>query len=472
MPVISPARQRQHTKRRRRRLRNVIRRFVKRDHTSPKILALAALTGGLAGAICAAFEFVADYLIAQRFDFLDQFEGWTLWLLAFAISALLGGVAMYLTHRFAPEAGGSGIPEIEGALDELRPVRWWRVIPVKFFGGSLALSSGMILGREGPSVQIGGNVGRMVADLFKLPKDAGHALLAAGSAAGLSAAFNAPLAGILFVLEEMRPQFRYSFLSVKAVSTAVILATVTRQLLLGTQPVFHLPQFETPHLSTGGLYVLLGCLMGVMGYGFNRAVNRVQDTYLALHRNQRSRVVALLMLVAGGFGVLSLYGQGFSGSGMHEIPVWITSPLPYEALLLLLLWRLAGTLLCFCSGIPGGVFAPSLALGTLCGAMLGQLFSQLFPGLPIETGTFAIAGMGALFAASVRAPVTGIVLVTEMTNNYGLILPMMITTLCATLVAQMLGGRPIYSQILERTLRLARQKTAAEAGQPVAAANT
>jgi chloride channel protein, CIC family len=122
---------------------------------------------------------------------------------------------------------------------------------------------------------------------------------------------------------------------------------------------------------------------------------------------------------------------------------------------LVLIWRLLGTLFCFCSGIPGGVFAPSLALGTLAGAMAGHLFSQLFPELAIIPGTFAIAGMGALFAASVRAPVTGILLVTEMTNNYALILPLMVTTLLATLVAQYLGGRPLYSQILARTLRLA-----------------
>jgi chloride channel protein, CIC family len=455
MLSFNPVRSRNHTARRRQRLRAVIRRFVKHDHTSPKLLLLAGVTGMLAGAVCAGFETLVDVLTSQRHLHLVGLQGPALWIATFVFCGVLGGVAMYLSHRFAPEAGGSGIPEIEGALDDLRPVRWWRVIPVKFFGGSLSLSSGMILGREGPSIQIGGNLGRMVADLSKLPRDASHALLAAGSAAGLAAAFNAPLAGILFVLEEMRPQFRYSFLSVKAVSTAVILATVTRQWLLGSHPVFSLPSFSTPQLAQLPLFMILGMMMGGVGYGFNRAINHTQDRYLAWHGNQRQRVVLLGMLLAGTFGVIALCGGGFSGSGMQDIPVWISSEQPYSVLALVLIWRLLGTLFCFCSGIPGGVFAPSLALGTLAGAMAGHLFSQLFPELAIIPGTFAIAGMGALFAASVRAPVTGILLVTEMTNNYALILPLMVTTLLATLVAQYLGGRPLYSQILARTLRLA-----------------
>ena len=125
--------------------------------------------------------------------------------------------------------------------------------------------------------------------------------------------------------------------------------------------------------------------MGGIGYAFNRAVNAMQDGYLRLHGNQRGRVVALGGMLAGIFGVVSIMGGGFSGSGMHEIPHWITGHFTYTALMLLFMWRLLGTLLCFCSGIPGGVFAPSLALGTLCGAMLGQLFSQMFPGLPMDT---------------------------------------------------------------------------------------
>ncbi|STR66542.1 H(+)/Cl(-) exchange transporter ClcA [Klebsiella michiganensis] len=147
-------------------------------------------------------------------------------------------VGYFLVRRFAPEAGGSGIPEIEGALEELRPVRWWRVLPVKFIGGMGTLGAGMVLGREGPMVQLGGNLGRMVVDVFRMRSpEARHTLLATGAAAGLSAAFNAPLAGILFIIEEMRPQFRYNLISIKAVFTGVIMATIVFRIFNGDKAV-------------------------------------------------------------------------------------------------------------------------------------------------------------------------------------------------------------------------------------------
>ncbi|WP_320153766.1 H(+)/Cl(-) exchange transporter ClcA [uncultured Tolumonas sp.] len=438
-----------------RHVRRLIRRFIRHDTTAPKVLALASLAGSLTAAVCVLFEFAVDELSETRIIFLQHIDASLRLIAAFLCSAVLGGIAFYLMHRFAPEAGGSGIPEIEGALDDVRPVRWKRVLPVKFFGGTCALSSEMILGREGPSVQIGGNIGKMVADLFKLPKDASHALLAAGAATGLASAFNAPLAGILFVLEEMRPQFRYSFLSIKVVSIAVISGTIIRQLAFGSSPVFDLPTFPTPAIPSLILFFAFGCAMGGIGYVFNRCVNAFQNGYLSLHKNRRIVFVITGSIVAGMFGVISLYGNNLTSGGMHLIPAWVTHPASFTWLFWLLAWRFLGTLLCFCSGIPGGVFAPSLALGTLCGALAGNMSHLLFPEISIAYGVFPIVGMGALFAASVRAPVTGIILVTEMTNNYGLILPMMVTTLSATLVAQMLGGKPIYSQILERTLRLA-----------------
>ncbi|WP_413228432.1 H(+)/Cl(-) exchange transporter ClcA [Aeromonas caviae] len=287
-------------------LRTLLRRVLRRDHTSPTLLLLALLTGALTGGAAVLFERLVEQLIELRQSQLLPLEGIWPWLAAFASSALLGAIAFYLMHRFAPEAAGSGIPEIEGALEDLRPVRWQRVLPVKFFGGSCALSSGMILGREGPCVQIGGNIGKMVADLFGTSKEGAHALLAAGAAGGLAAAFNAPLAGILFVLEELRPQFRYSFLSIKMVSTTVIAATVVRQLCMGTGPVFTVPGFATPALPLLPLFLGFGALMGLFGYLFNRAVNRVQNGYLALHGNRRGRVVALGCLLAGSFGLLLL----------------------------------------------------------------------------------------------------------------------------------------------------------------------
>lgn len=450
-PSISyqPARRRQH-------IRRIIRRFIRHDYTSPKVLTLALLTGILTGTICALFEYCTDLVVESRLDYLQSIDPEWRWIPAFLISGVLGMIAFYLMHRFAPEAGGSGIPEIEGALDDIRPVRWKRVLPVKFFGGTCSLGSGMILGREGPSVQIGGNIGKMVGDLFHLPKDSSHALLAAGAAAGLSAAFNAPLAGILFVLEEMRPTFRYSFLSIKVVSTAVICSTITRQIFFGTGPVFVIPTFDNPSIPTLLIFMVFGCVMGCVGYGFNKLVNAFQNGYLAFHKNRRFHFVLVGLLLGGLFGVLSLYGHGLTTGGMKIIPQWVTEPMQLNMLFWLLAWRFLGTLLCFCSGVPGGIFAPSLALGTLCGALCGSAVALLFPELSVQYGVFPIVGMGALFAASVRAPVTGIVLVTEMTNNYALILPMMVTTLTATLVAQWLGGKPIYSQILERTLRLAK----------------
>ena len=440
---------------RRVRLRLLLRRILRRDTSSPKLLLLAALAGIVTGLICCGFELALDAVVSTRLAWLQELPSLWRWGGAFVSGALMAGLAIWLTSRFAPEAGGSGIPEIEGALEGLRPVRWQRVLPVKFFGGLTALGSGMILGREGPSVQIGGNVGAMVATLDRQSADSRHVLLAAGAAAGLTAAFNAPLAAILFVLEELRSQFRYSFLSVKAVSVAVISATLLRHGLIGDKPIFSLPELAAPPLAHLGAYLLLGCVAGVCGVLLNRFVAWGQDGYLAWHRGRRHVLVATVAMVGGLFGLLSLTVLGWHSGGMVQIPHWMAMDLPLQWILALLLWRTIGTLLCFCSGIPGGIFAPLLALGTLLGVAWAQGLGIWFPEIADSQMALGLVGMSALFAASVRAPITGILLVTEMSNNFSLILPMMLATLGATLVAQGLGGRPLYSQILARTLRLA-----------------
>lgn len=454
---------------------DVVRRFIRRDKTPVAILFMAAVVGTLAGLLGVAFDKAVDWVQQQRLSALAQVaDSWILvWPLAFILSAALAVLGYYLVRRFAPEAGGSGIPEIEGALEELRPVRWWRVIPVKFIGGMGTLGAGMVLGREGPTVQMGGNVGRMVLDIFRMRgAEARHSLLATGAAAGLSAAFNAPLAGILFIIEEMRPQFRYNLISIKAVFIGVIMSSVVFQLFNGEHSVIEVGKLSSAPINTLWLYLVLGAVFGAVGVMFNALIFRTQDMFARFHGGKMRNILMIGGLIGGTCGILGLIQPQAAGGGFGLIPIAATGNYSVGMLLFIFIARVITTLLCFGSGAPGGIFAPMLALGTLFGTAFGLAGAHLFPQYGIEAGTFAIAGMGALFAATVRAPLTGIVLVLEMTDNYQLILPMIITCLGATLVAQFLGGKPLYSSILVRTLQRQEALQAREAADKTGKENT
>jgi len=432
-----------------------VRRLLNRDKTPLMILIMAAVVGTLAGLVGIAFEKAVNAILNWRIGTLAATaeNPWLVWPLAFGLSALLAMVGYFLMRKFAPEAGGSGIPEIEGALEELRPVRWWRVIPVKFLGGMGTLGAGMVLGREGPTVQLGGNIGRMVADIFRMRSgEAQHTLLATGAAAGLSAAFNAPLAGILFIIEEMRPQFRYNLISIKAVFTGVIMSSIVFRIFNGEGAVIEVGKFTNAPVNTLWLYLILGMIFGVIGPLFNTLILRTQDLFQRIHGGNMTKWVLVGGLLGGMCGVLGVIEPETSGGGFSLIPIAAAGNFSIGMLLFLFFTRVITTLLCFSSGAPGGIFAPMLALGTLLGTAFGMAAAVGFPAYHLEAGTFAIAGMGALLAASLRAPLTGILLVLEMTDNYQLILPMIITCLGATLLAQFLGGKPLYSTILARTL--------------------
>ncbi|MFT6986303.1 MAG: CIC family chloride channel protein [Psychromonas sp.] len=439
-------------------------RFIDRFFTrksSALLMWLSVIIGTLAGGAAALFDQGIIWISEMRLLLIATYSDSEipLWLVAIPISSAMAGLAFYITHRFAPEAGGSGIPEIEGAMEGMRPVRWKRVLPVKFVGGLLALGSGMALGREGPSVQLGANIGRMISDVFKVDKLDAQALLAAGAAGGLAAAFNAPLAGIMFVIEEMRSQFNYSLSSTKSVFLSAVMATIVMRLLSGQQAVVEVTHYSHPDLMSLWLYLLLGFCFGVIGILFNKMVLATLDMYLFIHKNQRWRFVAIGLFLGAGFGALSVLAPELAFSGLDLIPEVSGGHFLAGTLMVIFLFRVLTSLLSFSSGAPGGVFAPTLALGTLFGMLFGLAAHALFPEIVTEAGTFAIAGMGGLFAATVRAPITGILLVIEMTSNYEMILPLIVTCLGATMVAQSLGGRPIYTQLLERTMRLSmRQK--------------
>ncbi|SUP89953.1 chloride channel protein [Yersinia pseudotuberculosis] len=453
----------------------LIRELVNRDKTPLIILIMAAVVGVVTGLLGVAFDRGVDWVQQQRLLALANVADYALlvWPLAFIMSALLAMMGYFLVSRFASEAGGSGIPEIEGAMEEMRPVRWWRVIPVKFIGGLGTLGAGMVLGREGPMVQMGGNSGRMIVDIFRLRSpEARHSLLATGAAAGLSAAFNAPLAGILFVIEEMRSQFRYSLVSIKAVFIGVITSTIVYRYFNGERAIIEVGKLSDAPLNTLWLYLLLGIIFGAVGVIFNALIFRTQDMFVRFHGGDWRKLVLIGGLLGGMCGLLALLHGNAVGGGFALIPIAAAGNFSIGMLLFIFIARVITTLLCFGSGAPGGIFAPMLALGTILGTAFGLSCAHFFPQYGIEAGTFAIAGMGALFAASVRAPLTGIVLVLEMTDNYQLILPMIVTCLGATLIAQFMGGKPLYSAILARTLAKQEQARATVIAQEPAVENT
>lgn len=441
----------------------MIRRLLNREYRYGRVLLLAVLVGALAGLFGALFqiaiEWVTDYHLSLHRMVADTPV--LSWALPIVSSAVMVAIALTLVGRLAPETSGSGVQEIEGAMGGERPMRWWRVIPVKFVAGVLALGGGLVLGREGPTIQMGGAAGKMVSDLFKRDEASKNMLMAAGGGAGLAAAFNAPLSGILFVIEEMREYFRFGFLPFETIVAACITSTYVVQLFVGQGPTIPMPDFTTPPLHGWWLFVIFGACFGVLGYLFNRGLLNTLRLFTKLRHWPRW---AVGLMVGGVIGLLMWLSPYFVGGGYDTIPwalqeetaretVGISGP---RLLIFLFIIRFGTTLFSYGSGAPGGIFAPMLALGVCFGLCYGHVAHLLVPDLAPHAGVFAIAGMAALFAATVRAPLTGIVLTVEMTHNYALILPLIVTCLMATVIAEGLGGKPIYTLLLRRTLRLTR----------------
>lgn len=417
------------------------------------IYATAILLGLIVGVIGSFFQIGINLLT----NYLNQAEillGQGKWALFLSIvsSMFLAGGAFLLMRKFAPEASGSGVQEIEGALLHQRTIYWRRLIPIKFLGGIMAISSKLVLGREGPTIQIGGNLGDMLGDIFGFSSERRDALIAAGAAAGLAAAFNAPLAGVLFVLEEMRSQFNFSFINLKTVAIACMSATISLHFILGSGPDIVMPIFSLPSLESLILFFFFGIIMGLIGLYFNKGLMFGLKIVDKMNFNQH---LSYVLLVAALIGTLAFYYPDTVGGGYNIIHQALTINSSLSFLLVVFLIRYCLSILSYSTTVPGGIFAPMLALGTIIGTAFYTAVSPYIHDSSIYAGMFAVAGMGSLFAAAVRAPITGIILVVEITQNYSLILPLMVSCLTSTTILQLAGNPPIYTQLLERTMRKA-----------------
>ena len=428
-------------------------RFAEARLKNIKLVFFAMIVGLIAGLVGSLFRILLDQLDILRIHLMSSVIKTELssWGIPVLFSVVGVTVAIYLVKWFAPEASGSGVHEIEGALDEVRPLRWKRVIPVKFIASLFSLGSGLLLGREGPTIQLGANIGKMVKDVFKLNEDHSNPLISSGAAAGLACAFNAPFSGIIFVMEEMHGHFKFNFYSVAAIMVASATADIVVRIMTGVDPVIHMMVFGHQAINTLWLFVVLGLVFSVIGYLFNQLLVLTLNGFQVVAKYSR-------LLMALGMGLLiAIIGILFpeiSGGGYQTIAEALESSFTLKVLLFILVARFFLTIFSYGSGAPGGIFAPMLALGVLLGMAYGTVMQHFLPDLVTNPAVFAVAGMAGIFASTVRAPLTGIALAIEMTSNYELILPLLITTLVASVITAQLGNEPIYTTLLKRTLTL------------------
>jgi chloride channel protein, CIC family len=440
-----------------------IRDFDRRQERRRRVAPRAALVGLLAGLIAAGFRLLLEAADRERdalFRAAHQMpRPWGL-LLVLILCGTAAGAALWLVRRFAPETSGSGIPHLKAVLHRLRGMHWRRVLLVKFASGTLGIGSGLALGREGPTVQMGGAVGQMVSGWLRSNVRERHILIAAGAGGGLAAAFNAPLAGVVFVLEELRRDFAPGALT--GAFTASVTADVVVRLMTGQSPVFHVASPPVPPLSCLPLFLILGVAAGLLGVVFNRAL---LGSLRLFERTSRWPFGLPAALVGIAIGCAGWFAPETLGGGGPLVQDTLSGAIGVRALAVFLLLRFAMTMASYGTGAAGGIFAPLLVLGAQTGLLVGLLGQTAFPSAAGFGTSFAVVGMAALFTAIVRAPLTGIVLILEMTSSYPLMLPLIAACFTAYALADLLRDRPIYEALLERDLLRGQPPPAAEAGQ-------
>jgi CIC family chloride channel protein len=365
--------------------------------------------------------------------------------------AAAAALAAWLVRRFSPSASGSGIPHVENVVEGALPQAPFPLIPVKFLGGLLAMSAGLALGREGPSVQMGASSADTLAKIFKRNLPDRRVLLAAGAGAGLATAFNAPIAGAIFVLEELVRRFepRIAIVALGASSAAITVA----HLFLGYQPDFHVQALEfTRNNGIKLLFFVLGAVAGLAGIAYNHAI---LGAIAAAERLRGWPAELRAAFIGAAVGVLAWFAPALVGGGDPITQRVLEGVGTLSILPLLFLIRFSLGSVSYAAATPGGLFAPMLVLGAQLGLFFGLGCQFLFSGLEVQPVAFAVVGMAAFFAGVVRAPLTGIVLVTEMTGNVTMLLPMLSACFGAMLIPTLLHNPPIYDSLKARAIRKA-----------------
>lgn len=399
-------------------------------------IVLSIVIGALVGLVIVAFILLTGRLAGRMYP--PESAAWRRLLIP-AGGALLSG---YLLFRYFPEARGSGIPQTKFAVYIRDGFISFRTTAGKFLCCSLSLASGIALGREGPSVHIGAGVASALARSFGLPPARVRQLLTAGSSAALAAAFNTPIAAVLFSLEEILGNLHAPVLGSVVLSSAT--SWMVLHLVLGDEPLFHVPAYQLIHPSEFIIYAVLGVVGGLGSVLF---VKLLLGLRLSFRRLPPSTI--WIQPVAGGLtvGLLALFVPEVLGVGYDFVERVLSGETPLRLVAVLAVLKIVATATSYSSGNAGGIFGPSLFIGAMIGGSVGSVAHTLFPAWTANPGAYALIGMGTAFAGIVRTPFTSVIMIFEMTRDYSIIVPLMISNMISFFVSYLLQRQPIYEAL-------------------------
>ncbi len=422
---------------------------IRRAQRLPVILiGEGLLVGAAAGIVVMLYRIALTYAGQWMNAALDWMRGdmlrTALWFAALLVMALIVSRLV----KWEPMISGSGIPQVEGEILGKLTQKWKKVLPAKFCGGFLCLLGGLSLGREGPSIQLGAMSGQGISRLLDRGKTEERHLMTCGASAGLAAAFHAPLAGMMFALEEIHKGFSVSILV--SVMTSSVTADYICSHIMGLDPVF---QFRLEHVLPQNYYwmlLVLGVILGVLGALYNKVMLLAQDLYRKpKFLNETGRLIIAFMAA----GVMGILMPSVLGSGGDLIVDLTGGELLLGAAALTFVVKFLFSAVSFGSGAPGGIFFPLLVLGALIGGIFAMACVELFGLDPVYINNFVLLAMAGYFTAIVRAPITGIILLFEMSGTVSQMLSLAVVSVAAYITATLLKSEPIYESLLERILQ-------------------
>jgi CIC family chloride channel protein len=414
-------------------------RFRLENHEDKVLLVLTLIIGAVVGTVVVAFILLTENLGSRLYP-----AGGSAWrrILIPIVGSLISGFFLY---RYFPNARGSGIPQTKTALFIRDGYISFRTVLGKFSMCSLTLASGLALGREGPSVQVGAGLASVLGRKLGLSAASVKSLVPVGAAAALAAAFNTPIAAVLFSLEEVMGDMHAPVLGSIVLSSAT--SWMVLHLFLGDEPLFHVPAYQLVHPVEFAVYALLGIVGGLVSVAFVKLL-LWQRTYL----QSLPAFTRPYLPVIGGItvGLLGWFVPDVLGVGYGAVGQALNGHMVLGTMALLVVLKLVATATCYSSGNAGGIFGPALFLGAMLGGTVGSVARIVMPSYTGNVGAYALVGMGAAFAGIIRVPLTSVIMIFEVTRDYSIIVPLMIANLLSYYVSSKLQEEPIYEALLHQ----------------------